>query len=310
MFDSNTVGQSAVKSKLSFFADCYERGGVSPHLLFVAPKGVGKTHFAVLYGKGLEKVNSEKKVRLVNCSSVKGVKGFFNDIIIPHVADKDVTFIFDEASELPKDVTMALLTILNPNPNNATTFSYGEATVDFDFRRQTFIFATSEPHKVFHALIDRLTRVDLQDYKMQELAEILQRNTPDVSYDNGLLQIIADTLRGNARQATKMAANIKNFVGKSKKFTTKDWRELCASLNIMPLGINENELQLLRVLRERVQCTLTAIAASTGMTRTCIQRDVETYLLKRNLITIETGGRRLTTHGGELLKKLDAVKNP
>jgi Holliday junction resolvasome RuvABC ATP-dependent DNA helicase subunit len=309
MFDDNTVGQSAVKSKLNFFADCFKRGGVSPHLLFVAPKGTGKTHFAILYGKGLEAILPEKKVRLVNCSSIKGVKGFFNDIIIPHVTDKDVTFIFDEASELPKDVTMALLTILNPNPSNTTSFCYGDYTADFDFRRQTFLFATSEPHKVFHALMDRLTRVDLQDYKVTELAEILQRGTPNVVYEDNLLVTIAETLRGNARQATKMAVNINNFIGTEKhnsvQFAAKDWQELSKNLNIMPLGINENELSLLRVLRERVQCTLTAIAASTGMTRTSIQRDVETYLLKRNLISIETAGRRLTIQGSELLKNLD-----
>ena len=38
--------------------------------------------------------------------------------MLPYVYDKDTTIIFDEASELPRDVTMALLTILNPNSTN------------------------------------------------------------------------------------------------------------------------------------------------------------------------------------------------
>lgn len=307
MFDAKTIGQKAAKTKLEFFANCYKFGGISPHLLFIAPKGVGKTHFATIYAKGLQNINQEKSARLVNCSSIKSVKGFFNDIIIPHVADKDVTFIFDEASELPRDVTMALLTILNPNPNNLTSFSYGEYTVDFDFRKQTFIFATSEPHKVFHALVDRLTRIDLQDYTVNELAEILQSCTSDVTYEAGLLPMIASTLRGNARQATKLAANIKNYLGDKKSFSSNDWLLLSKSLGIMPLGINENELILLRVLRDRMQCTLTAVAAITGMTRTSIQKDVESYLLKRNLISIEVGGRRLTSHGNDLLKEIERM---
>jgi Holliday junction resolvasome RuvABC ATP-dependent DNA helicase subunit len=305
MFDVNTVGQSATKAKLTFFADCFKRGGVSPHLLFIAPKGCGKTHFAVMYGKGLETICSEKKVRLVNCSSIKGIKGFFNDIIIPHVADKDVTFIFDEASELPKDVTMALLTILNPNPSNKTSFSYGDYTADFDFKRQTFLFCTSEGHKIFHALVDRLTRIDLQDYKVNELAEILQRGTPDIKYKDNTLNNIAETLRGNARQATKMAVNIKSFLAGGKEFGAKHWKQLSDSLNIMPLGINENELVLLRILRDRAQCTLTALAAATGMSRTSIQKDVETYLLKRNLIRIEVSGRCITAYGRTLLDVID-----
>ena len=300
----NTVGQDSVKSKLTFFIDCYKQGGVSPRILVVAPKGSGKTHFATLYGKCLEEANKNKKVRLVNCSSIKGVKGFFDSIVIPHIVDKDVTFIFDEASELPKDVTMALLTILNPNPLNATTFSYGDYTAEFSFRRQTFLFATSEPHKVFHALVDRLTRVDLQEYTAAQLGEVVQKCNPEISYETGLLSKIADTLRGNPRQATKMAINIVNFLGDKKSFSNDDWKSLCSRLGILSLGVNENEIAVLKLLSERLQCTLTAISASTGMTRACVQRDVETYLLKRNLIKIEAGGRCLTKAGFDFVDKL------
>lgn len=300
----NTVGQDSVKSKLNFFIECYKKGGVSPHLLFVAPKGTGKTHFATLYGKSLEKVNKDKKVRLVNCSSIKGVKGFFDSIVIPHIVDKDVTFIFDEASELPRDVTMALLTILNPNAANATTFSYGDYTADFSFKRQTFLFATSEPHKVFHALVDRLTRVDLQEYTLDQLGEVVQKCSPKISYEGGLLKRIADTLRGNPRQATKLAINIVNFNGNNKIFSCADWDGLCYRLGILEMGVNENEIAILNLLRKRLQCTLTALAASTGMTRTSIQRDVETYLLKRDLIKIEAGGRSLTKAGQDLIDKM------
>ena len=96
-----------------------------------------------------------------------------------------------------------MLTILNPNPENRTSFSYDEYTVDFDFRRQTFMFATSEPHRVFHALKDRLDRVDLEEYSYEELGEIVRINLPDVIFGKGLLGKIASVLRGNARAAQK-----------------------------------------------------------------------------------------------------------
>lgn len=302
---NDIIGQEGVKKKLGFFIDCYKRNGVSPHLFFVAPKGCGKTMFAIQYGKEMEIVNPEKKVRLVNCSSIKGMKGFFDSIVIPHISDKDVTFIFDEASELPKDVTMALLTILNPNPQNSTTFSYLDYTAEFDFKRQTFIFCTSEGHKVFHALVDRLTRVDLESYSVGDLGEVLCKAVPNVSFEKKLLNTVAETLRGNPRQATKMGNNIKNFLGDSKDFTPKEWESLRGSLNIMPYGVNENELALLRILRERTQATLTALAATTGMTRSAIQRDVETYLLRLNMIRVEVGGRQLTQKGLEFVRVVD-----
>lgn len=302
---NDIIGQDGVKKKLSFFIDCFKRNGISPHLFFVAPKGCGKTMMAIQYGKEMESVNPEKKVRLVNCSSIKGMKGFFNDVIVPHVASKDVTFIFDEASELPKDVTMALLTILNPNPANITSFSYGDYTADFSFARQTFIFCTSESHKIFHALADRLTRIDLEEYTVPNLGSIMQKAVPGVVFDVPTLSAVAKTLRSNPRQATKMGNNIKNYLGDKKSFSKSDWDSLSKSLNIMPYGINENELMLLRILRERTQCTLTAIAATTGMTRAAIQRDVELYLLRLNMIRIEVGGRELTQKGLEFVRVVD-----
>lgn len=301
---NDIIGQDGVKKKLTFFLDCYQRGGVSPNLLFIAPKGCGKTMFAIQYGKELEALCPDKKVRLVNCSAVKNVKGFFESIVIPHVVDKDVTFIFDEASELPRDVTMALLTILNPNPSNTSTFSYADYTADFDFKRQTFLFATSEPQKVFHALVDRLTRIDLQEYSNSDLAEVVQKATPTVKYEKGILDSISEILRGNPRQATKMGNNIQNFLATKTEFAAPEWESLKASLGILPLGINENELNLLKILKERTQCTLTALAATTGMTRISIQRDIELYLLKKNLIRIETGGRELTQKGMDFVRSV------
>lgn len=144
------VGQDVAKAKLSFLMKSYEATSILPHLMFVAPKGCGKTTLAKAVAKNLK--NSEggtKKFLEINCSTVKSLKQFFNQIIIPHVNGNECTILLDEASELPKDVTMALLTILNPNPQNRTQFSYEDFVVDFDFRMVTFMFATTEAQSIF-----------------------------------------------------------------------------------------------------------------------------------------------------------------
>jgi len=298
------IGQENTKKKLNFFLDCYKNTKVSPHLLFVAPKGCGKTMFAIQYGKEMEAMDSKKEVRLVNCSSIKNLRNLFDSIIIPHISEKDVTFIFDEASELPKDVTMALLTILNPNPQNKTTFSYLEDTFDFDFKRQTFLFCTSESHKIFHALADRLTRIDLDEYTIDNLGEVMQKVVPDVSIPKDLLNSVSQTLRSNPRQATKMGNNIKNYLGNKKNFLPTDWALVKSSLNILPYGLTEIELSVLKAIKERQQCRLTTLAAITGMTRTSIQRDIEIHLLRNDLIKIEAEGRCLTKKGADMLNSL------
>ena len=179
--------------------------------------------------------------------------------MIPHINEKECTILFDEASELPKDVTMALLTVLNPNSENRTSFSYEDYTVDFDFSRQSFMFATTEAQSIFHALMDRTERIDLEEYSYNELGKIVARVCEGKTFEKGVLDEVATVLRGNARAAQKMANNIAIFLKskRSKKFTNKHWAELKDQLGILPLGLNAIEVQVLRHLSEKKDCSLT-----------------------------------------------------
>ena len=181
----NIVGQDRAKKRLNFYLQGYNANGVMPHLMFIAPKGCGKTTLAKAMGKNMFKRDDSLKPKRfleINCSTVKSVKQFFNQIIIPHINMQECTVLLDECSELPKDVTMMLLTVLNPNAENRTTFSYEDYTVDFDFSQQSFMFATTEAQSVFHALMDRCERVDLEEYTYNELAQIVCRVLPDYKF--------------------------------------------------------------------------------------------------------------------------------
>ena len=125
------VGQDRAKKKLAFFHRGYNASSIIPHLMFIAPKGCGKTTMAKAMAKQLK--GSDKPIKTfleINCSTIKNLKQFFNQIVIPHVNQKECTILFDEASELPKDVTMALLTILNPNEENRTEFAFEDYVVN------------------------------------------------------------------------------------------------------------------------------------------------------------------------------------
>ena len=307
------VGQDKAKKKLKFFHRGYEASGIIPHLMFIAPKGCGKTMLAKAIGKQLKSNETGKAKRFleINCSTIKNVKQFFNQVVVPHVANKECTVLFDEASELPKDVTMMLLTALNPNENNRNEFAYEDYVVDFDFRIHSFLFATTEAHKIFHALMDRCERVDLEEYSYGQLATIIGRQMKGVKLENGVLEDIATILRGNARAAQKMANNMKTYLQakKSKKFTKKDWEIMSDELGILPLGVNRIELIVLNALKQKKECSLTHLAAKTGLTPQCLRQDFEMYLQKMSLMEITTSGRALTKGGHDYLEKNDLIKN-
>ena len=299
------VGQERAKRKLSYFLDNWKSSGALPNTMFVAPRGCGKTMLATLLAATMKEHQHKKIGRVVNCASIKNLNQFINGTIIPHVHNKDCTILLDEASELPRDVEMALLTILNPNPENRNTFSYEDYTIDFDFKRQTFLLATTEAHKVFHALMDRLDRVDLEEYKDAHLGEIIRRNLVNAEFDSGVLDEISTVLRGNARQAQRMANNIRNHLikKKSREFTRSDWSKMKHHLGIRPLGLNENEILCLRALNEKKASSLTCIAAKLGMSKEVIQRDIELYLQKMSLMEISTDGRAVTIRGQKYLQR-------
>jgi len=308
------IGQAAAKRRLNFYLDGHEKTSVLPHLMFVAQKGGGKTTLAKATARKLRQSDDPTKPKEfleINCSTIKNVKQFFNQVIIPHVHQQEITVLFDEASELPKDVEMALLTICNPNPDHWNTFSFEDYVVDFDFRRQSFMFATTEAQSIFHALMDRCERVDLEEYSHNELGRIVQLNRPDVVFDHGVLDEIATVLRGNARAAQKMAGNIQSSLGSRNRFAVADWNELKYALGILPLGLTRIELQILNVLQRKPNgASLTFLAANTGMTTECIRRDFEMFLQKQGLMEISRGGRKITSKGQTYLKELPSESPP
>jgi len=283
---ADIVGQESAKKRISFYQECYTKSSMIPNIMLRKEDEIKAKPF-------LE----------INCSSLKNIRQFFSNVVIPHMIDKDLTILFDEASELPKDLEMGLLTILNPNPNNRNTFVVDDYAVDFDFRRHTFLFATSEAHQIFHALMDRLDRIDLEEYSLEELGRIVALNLPDMEFGDGLLLEIASVLRGNARGAQKMANLIKMYRGsKATTFTEKHWERLSDTLGILPLGLNRIELQVLRFLSQVEECSLTNLAAKTGLTADCLRRDFEMYLQKMNLMKIDRAGRSITAQGRDYLE--------
>ena len=310
------VGQDIAKRKLAFLLEGFNASRILPHLMFIAPKGCGKTTLAKALGRNLlDRLQRPKRFLEINCSTIKSIGQFINNLMIPHVHRQECTVLFDEASELPKDVTMAMLTMFNPNKDNRTTFSYEDYQLDIDFSQQTFMFATTEAHQIFHALMDRCDRIDMEEYTYEHLGEIVCRQLEDIKFEGTTLIEIASILRGNARAAQKMATNIKSYLAakQTDKFSKKDWETLKYHLGILPLGLSRIEVRILEHLRERREasgshgneCSLTNIAAATGLTPQCIRQDFEMYLQKIGLMEITTKGRALTGKGGEYLKAYD-----
>jgi Holliday junction resolvasome RuvABC ATP-dependent DNA helicase subunit len=234
-----------------------------------------------------------------------GRKGFFDYVIQNRLWEKEVTILLDEAHGMKEELAESLLTILQPNAENRNSYVYDGFSLEFDMRRITWLFATSEIHKMNKPLLDRFERIDLEEYQTCHLAEIIRRNLKGVEFEDGVLeQEVVSVLRGNARSAQKMAGHLKSYLGSMTTFFKEDWESIKKSLGINALGLTPLEIRVLEILKEHKETSLTRIAAVTGLSPEAVRQDIEMSLQKLDLLQITTAGRSLTVKGHEYLNNL------
>jgi Holliday junction resolvasome RuvABC ATP-dependent DNA helicase subunit len=306
---ADVVGQEKAKNKLNFFLLGHRNTGVVPALIFSAAKGVGKTYLAKEFRKGLlqregDDAGQRKPLHTIPCTGL-GRKGFFDYVIKNRLWEKEVTILLDEAHGMKNDLAESLLTILQPNAENRNEYTYDDFVLEFDMKRITWMFATSEIHKMNKPLLDRFERIDLEDYQTCHLAEIIRRNMKGVQFDDGVLENeVVTVLRGNARSAQKMAGHIKSYLGSLTTFFSEDWANIKKALGILPLGLTPLEVRVLEILKEHKETSLTRIAAVTGMSPEAVRQDIEMSLQRLDLMQITTAGRSLTVKGHDYLENL------
>ena len=303
---SHLIGQDNVKKKLNFYLKAYRATSVCPFLNLVGAKGLGKTLFAKEFAKNLNNKDGAKRPFLeLNCSTIKNNAQFFEQIFIPIIMNNEITILFDEAHALPKDLTMAFLTIFNTEKANTKEFVYDDQTFTFDFTKQTFIFATTESDKLFPPLKDRLSTVDFEQYSTNNLSDIIKLNCEGVNFSKDALDALSLTVRGNARNAVMRSKEIVLYCESENKntFDLNDYARLTDLLGILPHGITCTEKQILQILSDRGSCKLQTLSAVTGLSPTSLRRDHEIYLLRKNFMQID-GERKITNFGKNLIQSL------
>ena len=217
--------------------------------------------------------------------------------------DNELTVLFDEAHELPKDLTNAFLTVFNTEKVTTKELHWRDAVYPFDFKKQTFMFATTESDKIFPPLKDRLTSIDFEDYSNEDLGKIFKAQCEEIDFSDAALLELAKTSRGNARSCVMRGREVALYCARKGDniFRAEDLEPFFDQLGILPFGLSATEMHLLKILRRDGQCSLQMLSAKTGLSRSAIQRDHELYLMRKNLIVID-GKRNITNDGVKLVE--------
>jgi len=296
----NVIGQDAVKKEMSLWLSAYKETKYLPHMLLEAEKGNGKSHLAREIA-----IELGKPFLTVSSADIKNV-----DLLISVLGDyqgQEVTFFFDECHGIKNSrVIDALLVILEPTMSRKTSFSTADMTANFDFTKQTFLFATTETQELFEPFKDRMERFQLKSYTVEELGLIVQINLKarGLAAEESTLLDIAKHTRGNARAAYKIAEKLVAYmtVKKGNFVTGEIWRGIKNQLGLNLLGLNHHEMTALNALSEK-ELSLGHLASILGLPAQAVRQDLEPHLLRHNLIEID-GKRFITQQGREYIRNL------
>lgn len=308
------IGQSSVKNRLNFLLNGFKRTNIVSHLLFSGAKGLGKSHVARLTAKnlhGIRKVEGKKKPMVeVNGTTLKSIKMLCEEVLMPHcIGNDEFTIFIDEVHEINSKVAGFLLSVLNPTSTNKNVVAYEGNEITIDFKKISFMMATTETHRIFEPLRDRLTEIALVDYTVEDLARIIKLNIGSFESEHEAILQTASFCKSNARSAAKMGKEVETYCAGQGILTykNKDVLPLIHILDLYPLGLNRNEVNSLRYIAEEEQSSLKTLCSKSGLTAHA-QQDIEKILLKFGLMTID-GKRSVTRKGKEYLKNIENWEN-
>lgn len=297
------IGQNTVVKKLNFYVNSHRANTSFPTMLFTGSHGLGKTYVA-----GLLAENLGRKFLEINCGTVSTTKDFVEDVLISKVlGSKPTTILLDEAHRLSSEVTTLLLSLLATNNNGYNLLDYKGLQIKFDLSKINTVLATTDSFKIFPPLVDRCETIYFQSYDNTEIIQMLKFYLPGVEFidfSDSELEDLAYACRGRGRDAYALAQKIKRVCAGVKKFRKADWALLKTIFNVHPLGLNDQEVSLLRVIRIEGVVSAANIATRMMVREDNISDEIEIRPKELWLVSNTSRGRVLTAQGEDYFTNL------
>lgn len=302
------VGQENAKDRLSdvCLSPIVEDGYFAP-LLIIAPVGTGKTKIVRALKAILKETLGRKIINFESGAEMGTALSFFEDVLIPHVHDKDCVMIVDELHKASKSIMSTLHDMLDITMERGTKLvKKADYECVVNLNRHAFIFATSEVDKLDPALLSRCERIDLTLYTDEQMEQILFQGmeATGITFNENSLRAIAECNRGSARDVVKWYNAINRHVSIAEKSTInkKDVAEIIRKMEMFPRGVSKLEMKTLLHLEKAGELQRKELA-NRNLCTPSEQEANERYLFQKGLITVDTK-RKLTADGRAYLVEM------
>ncbi len=224
------IGQEHIVKTLT---NAVSGGEISHAYLFSGPRGSGKTTIARLLAKAANcenrkdgefepcnkcqsclEINQGKSLDLIEIDAasnrgIDDIRELRDGIRFVPVKSKYKVFVIDEAHQLTKEASNALLKTLEEPPSHAI-----------------FILATTEVHKILPTIASRCQHFDFKKLNFQEIIKKLEfiAKNEKVEIEKAALEIIAKNSDGSIRDAESLLDQVMTL--EDKNITAKEVEEI------------------------------------------------------------------------------------
>jgi Holliday junction DNA helicase RuvB len=280
------IGQEKAKSQIkSYIAGIKSRNLIFPHTLIYGKAGCGKTTLARIIAKELGVTFGE--LITANVVDIEVIKWKLIQI------NKGILFM-DEIHSLPRKFAERLYSIMEDFKDNGK-----------DIEHFTLIGATTELGEMVanrKPFVDRFEiKIELMDYTTEELMTIIKQYKEKMFSKDNITPEVYNIIANNSRFTPRTSIRLlKDCI------YSGDIKTTLINNNIIKDGYTNKDLKVLKYLAQNEKGVgINSIATFLDTSIKNYQYEIESYLVKNELIVKATRGRKITNKGLEIIKELE-----
>jgi Holliday junction DNA helicase RuvB len=309
---NNVIGQRRAKQMLCLLGQSFNRRKKLPSIGIFGPSGLGKTHLVSEFSDWLG-----AKLIYINGTAIKDALAFRSYIKeAGKQSDKYHIIFVDECHNLPRKVQENLLSVLE-DPAVLCTIAPKEVgnvrCVDGirfidkgDVMREalpqnlSFIFATTDPVMLKETVLNRLRKIHLEPYTLEEKAEIAMGHLVNNGVRSDTALYVA--LAGRARSIRHLKDDLcETFIDIDQLFDESEMSDKLYRMDEM-LGTDEDgatyqDIDYMDYLASHKIAGVDTLAGVLKTDKKDVVHRIEPFLIEKGWITITGKGRILTALG-------------
>lgn len=290
-------GKETLKNNLKIYIENAKNNKVQlDHCLFYGPPGVGKTSIAKIIANELK-----TNIKIIQGPEIKEKTNLIN--ILHSIKENDVLFI-DEIHSIDSSCYELLYSVMEDFVFNINVGKeFNTKIISLPIPKFTLIGATTKLGNLPDPFEERFGIVErIEQYKEDEIFLVLKYTVKKcgIKINDNILKIISQHSKGIPRNSKRILSRFYDHYN----LENDQPLEILKKIGIYTLGLNDMDLNYLKVLLKNKKIGLKTISQILNVDEKTIQNKIEPFLIKMNLISKSTNGRSITNKGINYLEGL------